>query len=157
IVWAEQGVEKRTGTISLRDEQVNELIQYFNDFETHVRQDGVPVSVQLGVRDIYHCRNAPARPRIDLSNFQTVLKDAATLDDKIDELLSKVNYMDKDARRWNPWVTDTEIADKQTELLAVQRTLERAADDVAKHRVENPTLPISEGDLPKLPNHWVPR
>jgi hypothetical protein len=156
IFTHEQGIDKGSGKIDAHDKLADALIRYFDDFDTRVQADGVPIAVYLETDSSYTCANAPSKPRIDLSDFKHALEDAAALDNEIDDRLSKANYMNDVAHLWNLAPLE-KIADMREKLGKLQRELRKAADDIAHHKPQKPQLPFSKGAIPGWPDSWVPR
>jgi hypothetical protein len=121
LFYEEEGVDQHSRKVDVHDKLADALMKYFDNFETHVQQDGVPVPILFETFPSYECVNAPQEPRIDLSEFDSALTDAEQLDDELDHLLSKVNYMDEFAQKWNPPATrgrptSTVIADLRKQV-----------------------------------------
>jgi hypothetical protein len=133
-------------------------MRYFDQFETRVQADGVAVPLYFETRPNYECVNAPEEPRIDLHEFDRALTDAQQLDDQLDDLSSKIKYMNDVASGWNPaTATPAVINDLSHRVSLLQRKLRRAVDDLAYHTSRNANLPFTEDDLPELPSTWVLR
>ncbi len=150
------GVDYDTGDVDDREDPVAEqLIRYFDDFTGHVQQDGKTVPIYIDTPSIYTCNGSPQEPRIDLSDFDRTLEQAAELDDEISDRLSKAKYMKAEAWKWNPEAKPDDTSALVDNLIKSQGQLSDAADAVAHLQIKPPKLPLSESDLPRLPDAWV--
>ena len=88
IIPGEQGVDKQTGKVDPQSAQANLLLQYFSDFEEHVRNDDVAVTMLLEAEPVKNALNLPRNVDLTFENEAEELDQARQLDDLIDDRLS---------------------------------------------------------------------
>src|SRR5262249_19680594 len=152
IFFEEPGVDKHTATVAPQSRQADLLLQYFSEFEEHVRNDGVAVTMLLEAEPVKNALNLTRNVDLTFENEAEELDRARQLDDLIDDRLSLVDYMDETARRWNPSVTQPQIDALRSNLRAEAQQLASAARAIGE--VRRATLGIAERDVTPLPSNW---
>lgn len=156
LFYQAQGFDQQSRPVAAQDKLADQIIDYFNGFETHVQHDGVAASLYLETDDVFECVNAPTS-RVSLADFDRSLEEAARLDDLIDERIAQLDYISTYAFRWNPTATKDRVGDLRNSLTQLSATLEKDVFGIAQLQRKSPDLSFKKQDIPSLPDNWVAR
>lgn len=145
---------------SKSDSAVAELLEFWDNFEEIVRDDGVATPVAFDFMPITQVGQAIPIDRESLQVANAAISTAERLDDLIDSRLADLAYLKDACMQWNRHVSLSEIASLEQALKPLATELREWAAkamqeaDLSGRRLEPPFL---EASIPSIPESWICR
>jgi hypothetical protein len=154
LFYEAQGPDQQSRVVTAQDKLADQLIAYFDGFDTRVREDGVAASIYFETDDVFECAGTPTN-KVSLADFDRSLEDAA--DDLIYERIAQLDYISNYAFRWNPSATKEVVGNLRNSLTQLSGKLDTDVFEIATLKRKSPELSFKQQDIPTLPDNWVAR
>ncbi|MFN2399284.1 MAG: hypothetical protein ABR543_11680 [Gemmatimonadaceae bacterium] len=143
--------------------EITELLSFWDRFDEMVRDDGVPVLVDVQSMPVHEIRNAPSSMRgKNLVAINRILTQCDELDDLIDTRLAELRYLKEKCLAWNTHVPVASIDERLGELTTQASTLRDFVRRLSEMKSVTTfdqaiTLPFQPSDVRRIPDSWLCR